>query len=97
MTLVYFGAKITKNSYSTKFFTTSSPKVQCSKFILHFSLPTLPFRGLGGLSLFTFHSSFVIRHLSFPSIPHHSLSPYKLKANKFEGMRDFSPQKRCAS
>jgi hypothetical protein len=28
------------------------------------------------------------------AFPQLSLSPYELKANKFEGMRDFSPEKR---
>jgi len=37
MTLCFSAAKIAKIFYSTKFSTTSSPKVQCSKFILHSS------------------------------------------------------------
>ena len=71
MTLCFSAAKIAKNSYSTQFFTTSSPKVQCSFFTLHSSFPSL----------------------SHP-FPQPSLSHYKLKAKKFEGMRDFSPQKK---
>ena len=53
-------------------------------------------------SMFILHSSLFIPHFSpFPSLsppfPQLSLSLYELKAKKFEGMRDFLPQKRCAS
>ena len=46
-------------------------------------------------------SSMFILHSSFPSLSHPfpqlSLSLYELKVKEFEGMRDFLPQKRCAS